>query len=543
MKYSIIYQVQKLLLCNKITFDKNELAFQIQSHPSYPSLHSITDVLSHFNIDNLALSLTVDQETLEQLPKSFLAQIENKNSLPEFVVVIKKNVGCTIINSDKKKEKLSNTEFLKMFTGIIVAVEKDELLKTTIIKKNYVKIGLNILTLLLFTSLFIISKPSFSFLFYFILSIIGTYISYSIIKQEQGYQTVLGNTFCTDSSEKKDCNAVIGSKGALLFNLFKLSDASFVYFAGLTIALILLVIQGSNLNILYAISLLALPITAYSIYYQAAIVKKWCLLCLGIVSTLWAQAAVVLVNTTLVDTFSFTTKSILISSLGFLITATIWGSIAPKLKSLKELTQLKLDYFKFKRNFNLFNTLLETSEAIDTSIAETSEIVIGNKDTPLNITIITNPFCGHCKAVHTLVENIYKKYPDKVQIYLRFNINTNDKESDDVKVTTRLLEIFKNNDALVCLDAMHDIYNGMKTEDWLNKWQNCLEKENYISVLNNQSEWCKNNEINFTPQILINGRSFPKEYDRSDLIYFIEELQEYCLENRYTETPVLEKQL
>ena len=215
---------------------------------------------------------------------------------------------------------------------------------------------------------------------------------------------------------------------------------------------------------------------------------------------------------------------------------------APKLKSLKELSQSKLDYFRFKRNFNLFNTLLETSKAIDTSIAETSEIVIGNKNVPLNITIITNPFCGHCKSVHTLVEDIYKKYPDKVQINLRFNINTIDKGNDEVKVTTRLLEIFKKSDDLVCLDAMHDIYNGMKTEDWLNKWQNCYEKEKYISVLNNQSEWCKSNEINFTPEILINGRSFPKEYNRSDLIYFIEELEECCLEDRYTETTELEKQ-
>jgi hypothetical protein len=33
---------------------------------------------------------------------------------------------------------------------------------------------------------------------------------------------------------------------------------------------------------------------------------------------------------------------------------------------------------------------------------------------------------------------------------------------------------------------------------------------------------------NFTPEILINGHSFPKEYDRADLVYFVEDLYESC---------------
>ena len=36
----------------------------------------------------------------------------------------------------------------------------------------------------------------------------------------------------------------------------------------------------------------------------------------------------------------------------------------------------------------------------------------------------------------------------------------------------------------------------------------------------------KRTAINFTPEILINGKSFPKEYSRTDLIFFIEDLEE-----------------
>ena len=59
---------------------------------------------------------------------------------------------------------------------------------------------------------------------------------------------------------------------------------------------------------------------------------------------------------------------------------------------------------------------------------------------------------------------------------------------------------------------------------------NCKHEKNnsdyFLAELEREKEWCKENTINFTPEILINGRSFPKEYNRSDLIFFIEELEE-----------------
>ncbi len=535
MKDSISYLVHQLLLKNKINFDKKELDFQIQSHPSYPSLHAITGVLSHFNINNIALNIPVDISTLEQLPNSFLAQIKTKEGV-DFVVVSNRKLHYIILTSDKKKLKLTKEGFLEKFTGIIVAVEKDDLLESRTTKNNSRRILL-ILTTLLLVGLLTTSVASISFLLYLILSGIGVFISNSIIQQELGNQTTLGNAFCSGNTEKKDCDAVINSKGALLFNLFKLSNISFVYFTGMTLVSLLLFIQGSNLSTLYSISLAAFPITIYSIYYQAVTMKKWCLLCLGIVAILWAHVAIVLINSN-IATFSFPAKSILLTSLGFIITATVWNYISPKMKSLKKLNQTKLDYFRFKRNFNLFNSLLKKSKSIDTTINNVSEIVFGNTNSSLNITVMTNPFCGHCKSVHILIEDILKKHGKEVQICVRFNINTNDPNNDVVKITSKLLEIYKN-DTTTCLEAMHDIYGEEKPDTWLKKWGDCNEKEYYLKVLNKEKEWCNTHNINFTPEILINGLSFPNEYERDDLIYFIEDLINESESNLSKYTPNL----
>lgn len=524
MKDPLYYLVQQLLIYSNIALDKKELAFQIQSHPSYPSLHAITGVLDHFNIDNIALDVPRNKDTLAQLPKVFLSQIETTNG-KEFAIVINKGFHCDVILSSKKKNKLTIPEFLKQFTGIIVAVEKTELTEEK--KSNISLINNSLITLLsiIIFSLFFLTKPSLISTLFLFTSIIGMLISITFKKQEQGIQTMLGNAFCSGESETKDCDAVLTSKGANIFGNYKLSDISLMYFSGLTVTIFISILLGLNLSLVFVISILAFPITLYSIYYQATIVKKWCLLCLSVVAILWAQVAFSFETITL---FSVSTNSLLVTALGFLLMVTLWNIFVPNLIDLHALKQTKIDYFKFKRNFNLFNTLLETSKTIDTTIDDASEIVFGNTNSKLQITIVTSPFCGHCKPVHALIENIYKKYPEEVKILIRFNANIDNPENSLVKITSRLIELYNTEGTEACLKAMHNIYDNQQLENWFEEFGECNNKVLYLETLKKENDWCTNNNINFTPEILINGKSFPKEYDRSDLIYFIEDLHENC---------------
>lgn len=170
--------------------------------------------------------------------------------------------------------------------------------------------------------------------------------------------------------------------------------------------------------------------------------------------------------------------------------------------------------------------MLNSVSSLDTKIEDANEIVFGNLKANLELIVITNPFCGHCKPVHKIIEDILAKYSKEVKIVIRFNVQAEDSHNDVVKITTRLLEIYNINKA-DCLLAMTDIYEKMTVKNWLKKWGNCKNKEDYISILKKEKEWCTENNINFTPEILINGRGYPKEYDKTDLLYFIEELIEH----------------
>lgn len=531
MKDTLSFLVQSLLQKNKITIDAEELDFQIQSHPSYPSLHAITGVLNHFNIENAAIQVPVNEKTLAQLPNSFIAQIKIENT-SFFALVIKKGFQYKVITNNKKSKIISIQTFLDQFTGILVGIEKDDKKNinqlTTV---NYQK-PLFVIALFIFCVMLYKYNTSIYARIYFGLSLIGVAISYLIVQHDLGLSSKIVDSICSQESKTTNCNAVLNSKGATLYKNIKLSDVSFIYFVAITVSVLLLSLANTSLNTMYLLSLAGIPIVIYSIYYQIKISKNWCVLCLSIASILVLQASFFFFTSSNILTINI--LSVLVTGFSFSVVASIWLFINSKLKQEQGFKKLKIESKKFKMNFELFNTLLQKSETLNTTLVNTSEIVLGNKNAPLNITAITNPFCGHCKSVHNLIETLLKKHHNNINVTIRFNINTSNLGSNGVLVSSRLLELFHTEGELKCLEAMHDIYNNADATNWLTKWEEATNPATYINTLETEYNWRLNNDINFTPAILINGKIYPKEYNREDLLFFIEDLNEACFADTAT---------
>ena len=224
--------------------------------------------------------------------------------------------------------------------------------------------------------------------------------------------------------------------------------------------------------------------------------------------------------------FSFSLMPVLLIVGSFLLTFTLWSYLKPQYKEAEENKKFKIDYYKFKRKYNIFSTLLKSNEPLDTQMNDVDQIVFGNKEANTEIVVITNPFCGHCKPVHTVIEDVLKQFKDDVKVIIRFNIHM-DKEGDAVKITGGLLDIYATHGEEKCLEAMEEAYLKLSPKDWIEKWYpKDIDQDKRFDDLTKQKDWCAEHKINFTPEILVNGHSFPKEYDRGDILFFIEELQE-----------------
>ncbi|MGB6267649.1 MAG: vitamin K epoxide reductase family protein [Olleya sp.] len=522
MNHPLINLLLTFLERNKIFLDKKEFEFQIQSHPNYPSLNSITGVLTHFKIDNIAAEVPVNIDTVKQLPNIYLAEI-NGDMGNELAIVECKQSEYKITSKTQKGKSISENEFLKIFTGIILAIDNDNY-QEVLTKPKYSILNYVLPILIGLVVIFMHEVTVLKFLF-FILSIVGILISGAILKQEFGLETTIGNAFCSSTNEKKDCSAVLSSKGANLFKNLKLSDFSLIYFLSLGFSSFIFILNETSHNTIYTISILSLPITVYSIYYQLRILKKWCMLCLCIVGVLWLQGIVAFFDFSL----DFLFKNIILLILVFTTVFIIWNNAKPKIFEFLRTKKEEISFMRFKRNFTLFITLLFSSKKIDTQIEEISEIIFGNKSSELELLIVTNPYCGHCKVAHDMIEDLINKYNDNVKLIIRFNVDTDDLNNDLVNITTRLHELYYKNSPEDCIRAMNSIYNGKPTNEWLEEWGYCNDKDVYIQSLKKQALWCSETNINFTPEILVNGRSFPSEYNRSDLVYFIAELEENAL--------------
>jgi len=526
MSNQLIFLLSQFTKKNNVQIDINETKLQLLSHPYYPSINSITDLFNHFDIDNLALKVKNNLETFSQLPDTFLGQIKD-SKVEELILVTKVNNGVVLVFNEKKSEFKSVNEFLELWTGILIVIEKpDKKIKGKSGITNYAKKGIIITSIICLGYVFIKSQPSLFQIIHVLLSVVGIYISYLIVQHELGFHSKILDKFCSGQNKKTNCDAVLSSKGATLFELFKLSDVGLVYFVSLVVGWLMMALNGFQANsIFYLLSTLAVPFTFFSLYYQWNVVKSWCPLCLTVVSILWLQfGSLFLINSFWKQLIKIDNSYILFMG-GLLAVIALWSIMQPLLKKEQEFEKLEIEHIKFKRNFNLFKAALNLSNPVNVIISDTNELVFGNKNAKLNIVVVTNPMCGYCKESHKLVEKILSNKELDLKIIIRFNVRPESVDSPGTKIALKILELYHTSNEEQCLRALSDIYGELDSESWVKKW-GVTSNNDLLEILNNEKEWCNKNKINFTPAILINGKQYPKEYGRMDLLYFLEELIE-----------------
>ncbi len=525
-KDSTSYLLYELLKQNLITIDKKELEFQYESHPSYPSLHSITGVLTHFGIENLAIEVPTNGETLAELPKTFIAHIKDEKG-EHFVLVKQKNEKVELIFDKKVRKNLFKEAFIQYWTGIIVAVEKSETIEETKEKSVSGKL-FYYLGALIGLFVFFLGDIGWFKTAHFLISIVGVVISILIVKHELGLQSAIVDKFCSGNNEKTSCDDVLQSKGATLVGKLKFSDVGLIYFSSLVVFWLLFTfITDAAANVVVFLALAALPFTLYSLYYQYFVVKKWCPLCLSILAVLWLQAASVFLYDFTATIYTIHLISIVAIGFSFLAVGLLWAFLFPRFEAEVQLRKLKVEHNRFKHNYEIFDALISRNIFVKSELPSVSEIVLGNKSryALLKIVLVTNPLCGHCKDAHYAIEPLLKMKNEDLQVVIRFNVNATDRNSVDTKIAAKLLAIYDQKGEKDAIQALNEVYSGRSLINWLQKCAVEPTNDNF-NALEKEKKWCVANNINFTPEILINSRSFPKEFDRTDLQYFVDDLIE-----------------
>jgi uncharacterized membrane protein len=283
MDHHLHLLVNQWLHCLNIPVSRGYIKEKLLSHPDYPSLLSISETLDDLAIENAAL--IVDKEKLNKIPVPFLAHINAEKG--NFILVT---------NTESLLRK--QPDFQSSWDGIVIVAEKPAAFKDTVNESWLAKekrsrqrnTGL-IISLAGISIFAALSDFSWFATGLLLAAIAGIFISALLVQHEAGGSNTFADQVC-NSGKNTDCDAVLHSKRSKLFNWLSMTDLGITWFSSIFLFITVSLLTGLTktvISVLTILALLPLPMTFFSIWYQWRVIKKWCVLCLFLTSTIWIQ--------------------------------------------------------------------------------------------------------------------------------------------------------------------------------------------------------------------------------------------------------------
>jgi uncharacterized membrane protein/protein-disulfide isomerase len=346
------------------------------------------------------------------------------------------------------------------------------------------------------------------------LKVIGIALSVLLLIAQSDQNNSLVQKLC-NSSKKTSCQTVLDSKASKLFGWLSLSELGLVYFSGGFFVLLFSSFSvGSiqRLPFLAWLSVLALPYTLFSVYYQKFVVKQWCPLCLGVLILLWLEFALgfQFLNLPTFPTLNVPNLQLLI--LGFAIPTAFWLLAKPWWQESQQLNPAKQELNTFKMDGEVFGSLLEKSKFVETGNIE-YEMVLGNPNAEHEILMVTNLFCKPCAKAHRQLESLLWEFSETVRFKFRF-----------VSQSEIAQQILMLPNPTTQKEALAEWYANPDSKSWRQKYPTKTVSSEVEESLKRQVAWSETHEINYTPTFFINGYELPQLYSIENVKFYFREV-------------------
>lgn len=511
----------RLLKLSGVSISTKELISELEIHPDYPSILSISDVFNWFNVQNEVYH--VEAIDLAEVPLPFIAHTRGN----EFVVV-SELTGSTITVSDHEREHhtIPLQEFTDIYSGVVLiitdttaaaAVQQSVTDKLAPYKIPTAVTGLVmafIAILLLGTQY--LSGFSWQTAILIVAKTAGLVTAMLLLAQSIDKNNPLAQILCGGDS-KTNCNAILTSQAAIVFKGLTWSEVGFFYFAGTWLALLFGGGSYQVLQWLALLNILSLPYTIYSLYYQARVARQWCVLCTTVQALLWLEFVPLV---TFVKTPFAMSTTIAVTLLTCLVVPVAgWMLLKPVLQKAQQARILKYQLKKFKYNRELFAASLK-EQAQYTLPADEWSIVLGNTNARTVITMVSNPYCPPCGKTHQELDTWLNKL-NEIQLRIVFTAYNQDNDKK-TPVTRHLMALNEQYDKVTVKNALHDWYSQDQKnyEKWAKQYPVTLD-ESRFKLLDKQRDWCDIAEVRSTPTLMINGYRLPKTYRLQDIKYML----------------------
>lgn len=487
------------------------LKSRLESHPDYPSLTAIQDTLDELGIQSWACHGSI--EDLRSENKPFLAHLNIGNGEVRFFQSLK---------DAEQREK----NFSKIWSGNVMFLKKPEVYGNPEHDRQYRSEKKQYLGKIIIFAIFFLCISGLAFyknniplLILFFTNVIGFGLSWLIVQKEFGIRSNVADKICS-VSKKSQCEAVILSKGAKLFNWLTWGDIGILYFTFSLVYLLFALITNYkiSLQLYYFISVSGLIFPLYSVYYQMQVVKQWCVLCLGVITILALSGTISILQYTGYYDLRLLWKDIIVVLSTVIFLLSLWYLIKEMIQKNLLFAESSRRSLKFRRDPAVFNALLNRQNEKVGNLPNINEaIVFGNSNAISKITIACSPFCGPCVKAHRALESIYKKYPDKMQIAYRFVLETNDSNNNRTEIAKEVVRRARQNPH----NAIQNWYRILDINHFRKEFK-CDIQIDVSEDIENYIHWSTVENIVATPTFFINGRLLPPLYSWAEFLEITE---------------------
>lgn len=506
----------------KLKISYSYLKKQLLSHPDYPSILSVFDVLEQVGLNVQAGK--IEGKHLSDIPFPYLLHATNYPS------------GFILINN--KQALIEIQEKQQLGEGVILKVENKHGLSDSrneeLYKKEKFELWLRNAALLSICLLLLFSfLPVFSIVHGVFLTtiLLGLSLGYVLIAKDLGVKYAAIESFC-GAGTANQCDKVLTSEYSKLFGVVTFSDLVLTYFLVQIIVVSFIIPTSRNpmmwWSVLGGLAVISIPVIAYSIYYQWAKIKAWCRLCLLVIGVLALQIG--FFTYTLLNGLQSVIKPDLsvigITGLLFLITGfgVIW--VKELIKSREQAHQAEAFSKRVKYDPQVFMQYLLKQRKVDVTQFE-KEIYIGNPEAPIRLVMASNLFCNPCTIMHEKLNVLLNVWPDKLQVAFRFlAVKKMSKEATDPRepLLNHWLKHIHSSDAASgkTQQLIQSWFQRDSIDAFMGKYATDLEGNHELrEIIALHDQWIKEAEITKIPTLFLNGFEFPQQCTIEDLTSMI----------------------
>lgn len=514
------------LLRNILDFQvtKQELKALFLSHPNYPSLFSIHEVLKTYQVENLCIQIL--PEKLPEVPTPFIAHLEVDNGLFSIVEGIN---GDWVIRRDNENQKVEERleAFLKTWSGAALIVDWQSLQRPKLSsleklnfhfsenKQDFAKVGL-ILSLQIFITSLALVHPWLGYLL-LIVKIFGIIICSILVIDQLSPQSQLATKACRVLSRKSKCDNLFKSKSASFLDLIGWSELGLLYFIGSIGALLSLKQAYFSNPIVQILSGITLLFSTWSLYHQAFKAKQWCPLCLLVLGLFIIEfITIVLPFRPLQALVGFDTLFVFTS---FAIPFFLWLFLKPYVEKAFSHDVVWSKLAAIKRDPALFKAALQNETALvplpeEVAIPEFGAIAAKHK-----AVLVTNPWCGACETAFKEIDQLIQE-GTSLKVKVIFCVG----ESEEQAVFSQAVQMMAHHLMGTNIQQIFADYYQLSKAQFDQKYPLELDAAIIQQAKANiklHGLWCKAAQIQFTPTHYLDGYIKPKLYEWKDLRFHL----------------------